>query len=172
MVRWRGSIRLTWAALAVVCGLLSAFYVQPLIHDNPDANNLMVTVFTVFAGVVMALITAVGDPALMPGVNWRSAENSIGRANSQLIVQAALFFVYLVVIFLFLTCYVLKGMHFHPLVSRIEKRIEAVYCFFSAASFIVSFTLPLAMLKVQRRRLAMEVERRRREAGIRPASRS
>jgi hypothetical protein len=168
MVRWKGKIRLVWAAFAVACGSLSAFYVQPIIHNNADANNLTVTVFTVFAGVVIALLTVIGDPALMPGHNWRSAEFAYRRADNQLIIQASLFFLYLFVIFLFLACYVLKGLPFHPFTSRLEMRLEAVYCFFSAVSFVISFSLPLTMLRLQRKRLALEVERRRREAGIKP----
>ena len=167
MVRWRGKVRSAWGGFSVLCGLASAYYIQPIVHNNSDASNLIVTVFTVFAGVSMALITAIGDPSLMPSGSWRAAENSREAINRQLIRQATLFCLYLFVILIFLTCYITKGAHQTPFLDRIVKRLEEAYLFFSTATFIVSLSLPLTMLKLQQRRLDLEIRKRQREAGIR-----
>ena len=143
-----------------------AVYLQPSIHGNPDVNNLIITAFTVFAGVVMALISAIGDPALVPLGSWRTAEVTRAKIDRQLIRHSALFFLYMGVIALFLGCTVLKGYGSTPFLNRIEKRVESLYIGASAFAFLLSMPLPLTMLKLQRRRLGIEVEKRRKEAGI------
>lgn len=50
-------------ALAV----LSAYFLQPLVSGNKDAINTIVTVFSILAGFLIAVITFIGAPSSKAG---------------------------------------------------------------------------------------------------------
>ena len=56
-----------------------SYFGQPMVRDNSDAVTVMITVITVFAGFLVAIITILGDPAMIPAGSWRVAE---GRHRS------------------------------------------------------------------------------------------
>ncbi|MFX7620842.1 hypothetical protein ABTJ52_20855, partial [Acinetobacter baumannii] len=61
----------------LICAAASwaaAFFGHPLLRENPDAVTVIVTVMTVFAGFLVAIITVLGDPAMIPDGSWRIAE--------------------------------------------------------------------------------------------------
>ena len=43
-------------------------------NDNSDAKTTIVTVLTVLAGFMIAIITVLGDPASIPDGSWRMVE--------------------------------------------------------------------------------------------------
>jgi hypothetical protein len=147
----------------LVCSGVAAYYGQPYMHGNSDAVLVIVTVMTVFAGFLVAIITIIGDPALIPEGSWRTAENHRSSVEKRLVTHLWLFVWYLVAIgFLFVGILLDLAAGLHEL----KVWIERLYMFFGTSSFLFTFALPNALWKVQMARVEAEIQRRRREHGL------
>jgi hypothetical protein len=157
-------MRLVFIIFAAVIAAAVAWYGQPYVHHNADFVVIVVTVFTVFAGFLIAIITILGDPSMIPDGSWRIAEARRDNIEKRLLTHVYFFILYLITIgFLFAGVLVQGAFEDHN-VFRIW--IERVYLFFGVFSFILSFALPIGLLKLQRVRVDAEIERRRQQEGI------
>jgi len=59
--------------IAVLLGVSGANYGQPLVHGNDQAAGIIVTVYSILAGFLVAIIAIVGYPLLVPPGSWRIA---------------------------------------------------------------------------------------------------
>ncbi len=159
------------ALFVIVClalGGVAAYFGQPFAHDNTDVLTIVITVMTVFAGFLVAIITILGDPSMIPSGSWRVAELRRDNIESRLITHIWLFVFYLIAIgLLFVGALLNKAPE--SIVSLTWKVwIERSYLFFGVSSFLLTLGLPIALLKFQLSRIDTEIERRRCEAGIKP----
>ncbi|MBB4304084.1 hypothetical protein GGD81_003139 [Rhodobium orientis] len=140
-----------------------AFYGQPLLKDNPNAVMIIVTVLSVFAGFLVAIVTILGDPTMIPDGTWRTAEVRRENIEASLIRHGWLFIVYLLAIgCLFSGILIEKS----SVSACFKLWFERIYLFLGIFSFLLTFALPSMLLKMQMARLDAEIERRRRSAGI------
>src|ERR1700676_4527195 len=157
-------MRILFLASCSIIGAISAYYVQPFVHKNTDFVLIVVTVFTVFAGFLIAIVTIIGDPIMIPDGSWRTSELGRERMESRLFWHIVLFVLYLLTIaLLFVGVVVEKTLNGHD-VAKIW--IEGSFLFVGISSFFFSFRLPGSLLEMQRARYDAETERRRREVGI------
>ncbi len=159
-------MRVIFFVLCLALSAAAAYYGEPYIHNNPDAVLVLVTVFTVFAGFLVGVITVVGDPALLPGGSWRLAEVRRDSIEARLVNHIWLFRLYLIAIgLLFATVIVHKAPD--EIVSECVKLWIGRLCLFMGVlSFLLTFGLPGSLLKLQMARIDAEIRRRRREVGI------
>jgi hypothetical protein len=137
-------------------------------HENADAVLIIITVMTVFAGFLVAIIAILGDPAMIPSGSWRIAEGRRDNIEARLTHHVWLFVFYLIAIGLLFTGALLNKAP-DSVVSLVWKVwIERLYLFFGVSSFLFTFALPNALHKFQLSRIDTEIERRRREDGIPP----
>jgi hypothetical protein len=157
-------MRLLFIAFCVVVGAVSAYYAQPYVHNNPDLILIVVTVFTVFAGFLIAIITIIGDPLMIPEGSWRVAEGGRARMEQRLNVYTTLFIFYLITVgLLFIGVILHKALPEH---SAWTLWIDRGYLFFGVTSFLFTLALPKALLDLQRARFEAETQRRRRQTGL------
>jgi MFS family permease len=160
-------MRLVLIITCFAVAALGAYYTQPYAHKNPDLILILVTVFTVFAGFLIAVITIIGDPIMIREGSWRAAEDGREKMQSRLFRHVALFVFYLLTIGLLFVGVVLeRALDDHNL-WRVG--FERAYLFAGIASFLFTFALPGALLQMQQARYDAEIERRRRNVNI-PAS--
>jgi hypothetical protein len=160
----RATLLLTSAAVAG----LAAYYGEPFIKDNSDALLILVTVMTVFAGFLVAIVTILGDPSLMPQGSWRVAEGNRNQMEGRLIAHVWLFGIYLAAIALMFIASLLKKAPADIVSDEIKVWISRSYLFVGVFSFLVTFALPISLLRLQRARIDAEIEQRRESAGIKP----
>lgn len=163
MRRYRRGI---FIAFCAAIGGLGAYVCQPFVDPNSDAVLIVITVFTVFAGFLVAIITILGDPALLPEGSWRAAENRRDTLERRLIWHSWLFTAYLITIGLLFVGVVLAKVQLSDDHLWIKTWTERGYLFFGITSFFLSLALPWALMGVQRHRVDAEIERRRTAAGI------
>jgi hypothetical protein len=149
--------------ICLVAGAAGAYFCQPFVDPNSDAVLIVITVFTVFAGFLVAIITIVGDPALLPNGSWRTAEARRDNIERRLIWHSWLFTAYLVTIALLFVGVVLAKVPLSTEHRWMKDSIEYGYLFFGITSFLFSFALPWAFMTIQRNRVDAEIDRRRRE---------
>jgi hypothetical protein len=160
-------MRIAFMLSCVVIGMVSAYFAQPYMHHNADAILIIVTVLTVFAGFLIAIITILGDPIMIPDGSWRVAEGGRDRMEQRLYTHITLFVLYLVTIgFLFAGVILDKAIAEE---SALKLWIERFYLFLAVTSFLFTFALPASLMDLQRLRYDAETERRRRRDGIKPS---
>ncbi len=163
-------MRAVFIISCAVVALITAPFVQPFVHHNADLILIIITVFTVFAGFLVGVITILGDPSLLPEGSWRVAELRRDSVERRLITHAWLFILYLLTIgFLFVGVILQAALDDHNLV---KIWIERIYLFFGVFSFLLTFGLPFALIRLQRARVDAEIERRRVRDGILPSERT
>jgi len=157
-IDWKRSI---FIGVAISVGLVAGFFGQPYIHGNERAIGVIVNVFSVLAGFLVAVMSIMGDPTGFVARNWRFAEKARPAVYSKLLRQKYLFILYLVVLSLI------------TIESLIEKQLPRIACimeqvYFGAAvsAFILSLGLPSALMKIQMDRHDEMIEMRRKSAGI------
>lgn len=157
-------MRIAFFLCCAVAGVFGAYYAQPFVVKNSDLILILVTVFTVFAGFLIAIITIIGDPILISEGSWRRSEGGRARMRQRLNLHIALFVLYLVTIALLFVGVVLeKAMDDH---DAIRTWIERAYLFFGITSFLLTFGLPVALIEMQTNRYDAETERRRQGVGL------
>ena len=141
--------------------LLLTYYLQPYIHGNQDAINVIVTVFSILAGFLVAVITLVGDPSALPQGSWRLARLGSDLTYNRLTRKKWLFVLYLLTLALIFVGVLIKGKH-----PDIEIWLERVYLFLAISAFILSFMLPSALMRLQKERIEQEIAHRKKSEGI------
>jgi hypothetical protein len=157
-IDWKRTGFILFAAAA---GLFAGLYGQPFIHGNERAISVIVNVFSILAGFLVAVMTIMGDPTGFVSRSWRHAEQSRPNIYNKLSRQKYLFILYLLVLLLI------------SVQSLIEKKypapaaiLEQIYFGGAVFAFILSMGLPTALMKIQMARHDELVEFRRRDAGI------
>lgn len=158
--------RILFIICCIVLGAVGSYYSQPYMSKNADAVLIIITVFTVFAGFLIAIITIIGDPIMIPDGSWRLAEGGRERMERRLVWHILLFVLYLLTIgFLFAGAILEKAITGeHHEIWKVW--VERTYLFMAITSFLLTFALPAALLEMQRARYDAEIERRRADAGI------
>lgn len=155
------SRKVKYAVVVSLLGALLTYLGKPLISSNQDAINVIVTVFSILAGFLIALITMIGDPKSLPSGGWQVAELSRSLTYNRLTRQKWLFYIYLIaLVLIFLSMLVKKEF---PAFNNI---IEYCYLFFSIVAFLLSFQLPSLLMNLQKERIEQEISERRRAEGI------
>jgi len=116
----------------------------------------MIAVFAILAGVLVAVISIIGDPSmLMPG-NWRVGFEHAKDIQERISRFAHLFTLYLISIFLSLLAQFITD-------NKIEN-LDFVFdalMFFSVLSILLSIPLPYSLMSIQKDRMDEEIRRRK-----------
>jgi hypothetical protein len=158
----RGIFILTCLLVAV----LVACWAEPYADQNSDLILFVTTVFTVFAGFLVAIITIIGDPSLVPGGSWRLVEHRRDSIEQRIVWHIYLFLCYLVTIAFIFVSVIFEKVPKEIISESVKAWIARGYLFFGVFSFLLSFALPFALHRVKMSRLDQETERRRQSEGI------
>jgi O-antigen/teichoic acid export membrane protein len=156
--------KIIYIVVAFVGAGVAACYAQPAAEKNSDLILIVVTVFAIFAGFLIAIISVIGDPVMIKEGSWRVSELGRDRMEGRLLWHIALFCLYLVTIGLLFVGVVLEKTLADG--SLWKLWIERFYLFFGISSFLLTFLLPASLVEMQRARYDAETQRRRRAAGI------
>jgi hypothetical protein len=159
-------MRPVYISLCLVAGAVAAYYGQPFMHGNSDAITIMITVFTVFAGFLIAIMTLIGDPSFIPGDSWRSIEVRREDILDRLISHSILFGFYFLAIGLLFAGVLVEKAPDATVSEQTKAWIERAYLFFGVSAFVLSFALPVTLIRFHMTRLSAETEKRRKSVGI------
>jgi hypothetical protein len=151
--------------LCMIAGGVGAYFSQPYAAHNSDVILVLVTVFSVFAGFLIAIITIIGDPIMIKEGSWRIAELGHDAMRARLFSHIVLFIFYLLTIGLLFVGIILE----RALVCEdqiVKTIVEWCYLFFGITSFLFTFGLPVSLWNMQKTRYEAEIERRRARDGI------
>src|SRR5665647_2193324 len=143
--------KIKYAIASVLFSGLGAYLFQPFIHGNNDAKNIIVTVFSVLAGFLVAIITIIGDPSSLPSGSWQRARLGSDILRVRLLRHKLLFLMYLTTLLLIFISVLVRNKF-----PAVDLWIERSFLFFSISAFILSFQLPSSLMKLHLERIEQE----------------
>lgn len=157
-IAWK---RLSFFGFAAGCGVAGSVWGQTLIHGNAQAINIIVTVFSILAGFLVAIMTIMGDPGAFAGRSWRANEQNRSNIFNRLVRQKWMFSLYLTTLGLILAASLLEKK-----LPCVVTWIEHIYLGTAIAAFILSMGLPSALMDIQLSRHEEVIKAKRKSAGI------
>jgi hypothetical protein len=155
-VHWR---HLIFVALSFLAGIGVSTYGYSFLLEKKDATGIIVTVFSILAGFLIAIMTLLGDQSVLPG-SWRIAENKQKSIRAKLIQQKWLFYLYLVTLSIIFVATIIGKTEWPRLVEWLER----TYFGLATAAFLVSFRLPAILMDVQLERVEAVIGARNRQS--------
>lgn len=140
----------------VTTSFVLSLILNPCIVQNSKITELFITVFSILAGVLVAVITVVGDPSCLYPGSWRLAFYHAEEIERQLKKCSYLFYGYLTTITLIFISYMVEKS-----APRAVELITGCYSFFGFVTFAYSWTLPSTLHKIQTEKLESIVENRK-----------
>jgi len=129
---------------------------QPMVSNNPDAVNTVVTIFSILAGFLIAVITFIAEPTLQAAKNWGELQQMKATVRRKLFRQNLLFFLYL------LTLGMALAMYLTPSASvEVLKWLQTAFLGLATFVFLASFSLPGSLMKIQMERYEAALEETR-----------
>lgn len=147
-----------YGLFTIAIGFLAAWKGTDLIHANDKARDIIVTVFSILAGFLIAIMTLLGDQSNLPG-SWKIAKSKSDAIKAKLIRQKWLFYCYLITLSLIFLHALVASKH-----PSFAPWLERLYFGFATSSFLFSFTLPSTLMSVQADRIDAVIEARRNAA--------
>ena len=144
--------------VSVAAGVLAGIFGHFLIDDNKNATAVIVPVFSILAGFLIAVMTLLGDQSILPGT-WRIAEAQRKNIEAKLIRQKWLFYLYLLTLLVIFIATLIR-----PHWPEVTDLLERIYFGLATTAFLLSFRLPATLMGVQMDRVEAVIGARRSSA--------
>lgn len=169
MTEQRDSLDIDWAAVAYIAvstalGVAAGVFGHQLVHENSDAIVVVVTLFSILAGFIVAIATLIGDPSYLVSKGWRVHEMLRPTIMGKLSRQKYLFTLYLLT---------LGAVFASTLVKKrwpsLADVLDGVYLGMAVTSFLLSLRLPSTLQQIQQVRHDQAIaEKQGRDTSARP----
>jgi hypothetical protein len=146
--------------VVVLVSAAIAWCAEPHVRDNKDFFIAIVTIFSVFAGFLVAVMSVAGDPLISKSGSWSVVELGRDTAVNKMNRAQLLFYVYLIAATLILVVIALQNTC-DPLLKEVLRWTDLIGMWFAAMGVLFSFALPTMLLGIQKDRIDAEIERRR-----------
>lgn len=131
------------ATLAVISAVIG-YFGQPLITENRDAVNTVVTVFSILAGFLIAVITFVAEPIIKGAKDWKELQLRKPEVRAKLWRHRVLFYLYLSTLGLALAMFLVPRGY-----DSVLFVLEVFFLSMATFVFLLSFTLPKSLMDLQ-----------------------
>lgn len=133
-ISWR---KVAYFGASILAAGFFAWQFQPRYHGNSNALTVLVTVFSILAGFLVAVMAIVGSERALRGGNWRQDTYYLIQIRRDLRRHAALFYLYLLILALaFLASLELRWPY------SVQTGLEIFLLFLTCLAMLISFSLP------------------------------
>lgn len=151
----------TFIIIVVLSGIIS-YFVRPYIHGNEKAVDLIINVFSILAGFLVAIMTLFSDFSINNETNWREVSLQKQTIRVRAAKNKHLFYCYLMVlIFVFISILFAKSEE--TLHKNIVKSAEYIYLYFASVALSYSLFLPNKIYQLQKEKLDNVIKERKPE---------
>ncbi|MGB3348299.1 MAG: hypothetical protein WBA85_05990 [Brucella anthropi] len=143
--------------------LLSAFasgtlaYIFPTaLQQSESALEGIISVFSILAGVLVAVMSIIGDPSMLLSGNWRLGyehAKEIQKKISNYALLIAMYVIVLIGVLILMTMKDAKVVGFNWAFTIVQ--VGATF------GLLLSIPLPFSLMAIQKERMAHEIERRK-----------
>jgi peptidoglycan/LPS O-acetylase OafA/YrhL len=138
---------------AVIVSVAVGYFFQPMVANNTDAVNTVVTIFSILAGFLIAVITLIAEPTLKQAKNWQELQLMKQTVERKLFRQKLLFFLYLITLGAALGTFLVPDAQ-----TELRWWLETVFLSLATFVFLASFELPGSLMKIQMERYEAEMD--------------
>ncbi|GEK71590.1 MULTISPECIES: hypothetical protein [Halomonas] len=156
------------ALASVALAGVASWFLQPWYHNSENAVIVLVTVFSILAGFLAAVMAIVANDRVLRGRNWRQDTYYLRLIRNELLRHKLTFYIYLMVLVLaFLTTLDSSW----P--SLAQQVTEHALLFFTTLGIVHSFQLPEVLSRKHVSAMEHQIRRRReKETGEGPGTSS
>jgi len=155
--------RLIHIALVIMASAVIAWFGEPLVRENTDFFLAIVTLFAVFAGFLVAVMSLGGDAIVGQSGSWAKLELSRDSAIARMNRARLLFYAYLAAASLILIVLAIQK-SCYPVLMAALPIVNFLSLWFTTMGLLFSFALPTMLIGIQQSRIDREIERRRGES--------
>ena len=149
------SKRGVYIILSSLASLLVAWKWGVLLKSSEASFDGIIAVFSILAGVLVAVISIVGDPSMLIPGNWRVGHEHAKDIQNKIARFSHLFSIYIITIFLVLFVQVAK-------INGLDRDyFYQILAFFVLFGFLLSLPLPYSLMAIQKERMSEEIRRRK-----------
>jgi ABC-type multidrug transport system fused ATPase/permease subunit len=143
-------------AVSVLASIKAGMASGDLLAASDAALEGILSVFSILAGVLVAVISIIGDPSMLLTGNWRLGYVHAEQIQIRLARYAHVIFIYFLVLILVLVCMVIKDSK----ITGLDFTFQ-VLTGLTVFALLVSLPIPYGLMSIQRERMAEEVKRRK-----------
>jgi hypothetical protein len=136
--------RIGMLLLAAVISVVFGIKYHHLLWKNDAAVNVIVTIFSILAGFLIAVITLIVDPILSAAKNASQLKYMRSTIKRKLFRHNALFVLYLFSLGLSLLMFLTPDQNI-----VLKKLLHCIFLSISIFVFMISFTLPFSLMRIQ-----------------------
>lgn len=129
----------------VIIATFLAYKGQPLIHGNEKAIDIIINVFAILAGFLIAVMMLFNDVDFDEDANWRKNQLRENAQNQKFTKHSILFWAYLLVVFFVFIAILFKD-------TKYVCWLEYLYLWLACISILYSFLLPNDLRKMRKRK--------------------
>lgn len=148
-IAW-GRVNFGLAVLAVALIATAAF--SDRLSNSVDVLGIIATIFSILAGVLMAVISILGDPSMLMDPSWRQSYVRASEIQRKLQRNTDVFVLYILTLASVFVFCLMKDTD--PLFIWVQKTTF----FLTVAGFIASLSLPFSLIALQRDRLKSTID--------------
>lgn len=145
--RHLASGRITWIVCSLVASGALTYFFRETLTNKPEILGVVAAIFSILAGVLIAVISILGDPSMLLDQSWRHSYLSAQETQRKIHRQTDVFIIYvllLVSLFAFMLC---------PTALPLYAWLQGVTFFLTVLAFLASLTLPFILRSIQKDRL-------------------
>lgn len=139
--------RILWIAVSLIASGVATYFFSHLMTNRPDLLGVIAAIFSILAGVLIAVISILGDPSMLLDQSWRHSYLSASETQRKIHRQTDVFIIYVVLLvslFAFMLC---------PMSAVVYRPLQAATFFLTALAFFASLSLPFTLRAIQKTRL-------------------
>lgn len=144
--------RISYFIFAVGLSLILSVAFGDRLPNDPDTLGMIASIFAILSGVLIAVISILGDPSMLMDQSWRNSYVRANEVQRKLHRNTNVFVVYII----------LLAVLFSYMLSRPNDEwywlAQRLAFFLTSVSFFVSLALPYSLIAIQRQRLAAAIE--------------
>jgi hypothetical protein len=152
--------RIAGITCVAVISALIAWVAEPHVRGNTEFFVAIITIFSVFGGFLVAVLSIAGEPLVGKPGGWAILELNRDKAINRMNRAQLLFYLYLLSAVLILVVLALQKTR-DPILMRAFQWIDLTGLWLAIMGVIFSFALPTMLIGIQKSRIDGEIEHRR-----------
>ncbi|MBB5703447.1 hypothetical protein FHS76_003350 [Ochrobactrum daejeonense] len=151
--------RIAYAASGVLISLGLSYLFSDRLKNTADIISYVATVFSILAGVVIAIVSILGEPSMIAESSWRKDFYAAKEIQRKIHRHTDVFVLYIVL---------LSALFVFSLLSpsdSIFKYIQSSCFFLISLSFWMSLSLPFSLKAIQQKRMNKAIASRQKSQG-------
>ena len=151
--------RFTYFIISGAISIYAAIFHGDLISGNEMALHTIVTVFSILAGFLVAVMTIIAEPMGNIGRTWRFYELKRDAVRRRLMRQKFLFVFYIITLILIFFYSLVRGKN-----ASLDGYVESGIVGLSVFCFVMSLSLPWVLMSTQLDRFDEIIDEKRKLA--------